>query len=152
MIHWGLTRGPGRSPEAMEQVDAPMPSCVIACSSRQRIHWCCSTPALAYGTSRTRGDGSALTHLDFDHADGLDDFPWSTVHLLSKERDSAFATARLWNQERLRELRREHSAEVELFCSHDVMEFEQLAGRPHTVTAGAPGSLPARETPLHVSP
>jgi glyoxylase-like metal-dependent hydrolase (beta-lactamase superfamily II) len=30
-----------------------------------------------------------LTHLDFDHAGGLDDFPHATVHLLSDERDAA---------------------------------------------------------------
>ena len=33
----------------------------------------------------------ALTHLDFDHAGGLDDFPTATVHLLASERDAAFA-------------------------------------------------------------
>lgn len=27
-----------------------------------------------------------LTHLDFDHAGGLDDFPWATVHLTETER------------------------------------------------------------------
>ena len=32
-----------------------------------------------------------LTHLDFDHAGGLDDFPWATVHLMRVERDAAFA-------------------------------------------------------------
>lgn len=32
-----------------------------------------------------------LTHLDFDHAGGLDDFPEATVHLLAHERDVAFA-------------------------------------------------------------
>ena len=32
-----------------------------------------------------------LTHLDFDHAGGLDDFPWATVHLLRSERQAAFA-------------------------------------------------------------
>ncbi|ALD92153.1 Zn-dependent hydrolase, including glyoxylase [Cupriavidus gilardii CR3] len=30
-----------------------------------------------------------LTHLDFDHAGGLDDFPWATVHLMAAERDYA---------------------------------------------------------------
>jgi glyoxylase-like metal-dependent hydrolase (beta-lactamase superfamily II) len=30
-----------------------------------------------------------LTHLDFDHAGGLDDFPEATVHLLAEERDAA---------------------------------------------------------------
>ena len=32
-----------------------------------------------------------LTHLDFDHAGGLDDFPAATVHLLAEERDAAVA-------------------------------------------------------------
>ncbi|HYF07252.1 MAG TPA: MBL fold metallo-hydrolase [Acetobacteraceae bacterium] len=30
-----------------------------------------------------------LTHLDFDHAGGLDDFPAATVHMMRSERDSA---------------------------------------------------------------
>jgi glyoxylase-like metal-dependent hydrolase (beta-lactamase superfamily II) len=30
-----------------------------------------------------------LTHLDFDHAGGLDDFPWARVHLLAAEREAA---------------------------------------------------------------
>jgi len=32
-----------------------------------------------------------LTHLDFDHAGGLDDFPWANVHLLAREREAAVA-------------------------------------------------------------
>jgi glyoxylase-like metal-dependent hydrolase (beta-lactamase superfamily II) len=176
-----------------------------------------------------------LTHLDVDHAGGLDDFPWAEVHLLADERDAAlrpgllrrpwyrrrqwpdrsrwhaygrgegetwfgfdavreldglppdlllvplvghtrghagvavrdergwllhagdayfhrdevdpeFAScpaglrlfqaltskdrrARRWNQDRLRELRREHGDEVTVICSHDPVEFEALAGR-----------------------
>jgi glyoxylase-like metal-dependent hydrolase (beta-lactamase superfamily II) len=176
-----------------------------------------------------------LTHLDFDHAGGLDDFPWAHVHLLAPERDNALAQktwldrqrfrpqqwsvrdhwqayaldrgetwfgfegvqrlrglppeillvplightlghagvamqrqsgwrllagdayffheemslerpwctpglrfyqtllekdrrARLSNQARLRELRRSQSGHVDIFCSHDVCEFERLAG------------------------
>ncbi len=30
-----------------------------------------------------------LTHLDFDHAGGLDDFPHATIHMLAEERDAA---------------------------------------------------------------
>ena len=177
-----------------------------------------------------------LTHLDFDHAGGLDDFPDATVHMLASERDAALARttwldrqrfrpqqwssrerwrvyqagdgeawlgfdrvqaldglppeivlvplightfghagvavqrddrwllqagdayfyyaemdrerprctpglrfyqwmmekdrrARLWNQQRLRELRSEHASEVEVFCAHDLTEFERLSGR-----------------------
>ena len=36
-----------------------------------------------------------LTHLDFDHAGGLDDFPWASVHLLAAERDYA-SLQRTW--------------------------------------------------------
>jgi glyoxylase-like metal-dependent hydrolase (beta-lactamase superfamily II) len=175
-----------------------------------------------------------LTHLDFDHAGGLDDFPNATVHRLEAERNSAMARrtaidkrryrpmqwstmdnwrvyrsgegepfmgfdcvrdltglppdillvplightmghagvavkagtrwllhagdayfyygemnterphctpglrayqrmmdkdreARLWNQDRLRALKRHHGAEIEIFCAHDLSEFEQLA-------------------------
>src|SRR5919107_870671 len=43
-----------------------------------------------------------LTHLDFDHAGGLDDFPWATVHLLASERDSAVRQATLLDRMRYR--------------------------------------------------
>lgn len=43
--------------------------------------------------------------------------------------------SRVWNQERLRELRRHHPNEVEIFCSHDVVEFERLSGRSARVPA-----------------
>lgn len=190
-----------------------------------------------------------LTHLDFDHAGGLDDFPQATVHLLERERVSAFAQeswldrqryrpqqwstrrrwityeagegdtwygfdavrelaglppdivlvplighthghcgvavrrerdwlfltgdayfyhgemdlqrprctpglrfyqwmmeknrpARLWNQARLRELKRARSAEVTLFSSHDVREYQYLAGQSSRVPIGAGGMAP----------
>ena len=183
-----------------------------------------------------------LTHLDFDHAGGLDDFPHATVHMLDAERDNAFAqktwldrqrfrpqqwstkqnwrvyaptagddwfgfervrpldglppeiamiplvghthghcgvavnrgdrwllqagdayffhaemdvdrpsctpglrfyqwmmqkngAARVQNQRRLRELRRTRGGEVEIFCGHDVLEFERLSGRSASVPA-----------------
>ena len=183
-----------------------------------------------------------LTHLDFDHAGGLDDFPWAAVHMLADERDSAadrltlldrmryrpqqWSTcqnwrvykrgegeawfgfdavrnlegvppeilmvplmghtlghagvavhcgsdwllqsgdayfdhremdplrprctpglrgyqwlmdkdhkARHWNQARLRELRRDHGSEVSIFCGHDPVEFERLAGRSMDIPA-----------------
>jgi glyoxylase-like metal-dependent hydrolase (beta-lactamase superfamily II) len=183
-----------------------------------------------------------ISHLDFDHAGGLDDFPWARVHMLGDERDAAVAQKtvldrmrfrpqqwstrdhwrvyptsggeqwfgfdavrsleglsdeivmvplightlghagiavrrandwlllaadayfyhaemdpetprctpglrfyqwmmekdrkrRLLNQKRLRALRRDPSVPVEIMCSHDVVEFERLAGRPHDVPA-----------------
>ena len=42
---------------------------------------------------------------------------------------------RIWNQDRLRELKRTHSREVEIFCSHDVVEFERLSGRSAEIPA-----------------
>jgi glyoxylase-like metal-dependent hydrolase (beta-lactamase superfamily II) len=203
-----------------------------------------------------------LTHLDFDHAGGLDDFPRATVHLMARECDAAFARstvidrmryrpaqwssmsrwqvyesgegepwygfdcvraleglppeillvplvghtyghagvaieregggwlllagdayffhremdaepwctpglrfyqwmmekdrgARLWNQERLRQLRAVHEGDVEIVCSHDVTELERLTGRSVRVPAdalrswpaGAPGRSNSRESP-----
>lgn len=53
--------------------------------------------------------------------------------MMEKNRQS-----RLWNQQRLRELRRDHGAEVGIFCSHDVVEFEQWAGHSVDIPLGAP--------------
>ncbi len=43
-----------------------------------------------------------LTHLDFDHAGGLDDFPWATVHLTLNERDHAMAQETWLDRQRFR--------------------------------------------------
>lgn len=43
-----------------------------------------------------------LTHLDFDHAGGLDDFPEARVHMLAAERDSAVAQRTLLDRMRYR--------------------------------------------------
>lgn len=43
-----------------------------------------------------------LTHLDFDHAGGLDDFPEATVHLLGRERESAVARRTMLDRMRYR--------------------------------------------------
>jgi glyoxylase-like metal-dependent hydrolase (beta-lactamase superfamily II) len=44
--------------------------------------------------------------------------------------------ARLRNQQRLRDLRRMHGGEVEIFCAHDPHDFARLAARPMQVPAG----------------
>jgi glyoxylase-like metal-dependent hydrolase (beta-lactamase superfamily II) len=199
-----------------------------------------------------------LTHLDFDHAGGLDDFPRATVHMLASERRSAMRQAtmldrmryrpqqwntqenwrvyegsegdawfgfqcvrglaglppeillvplightfghagvaidtgdrwlmqagdayfwheemlseprctpgltfyqwmmeknresRLWNQRRLRDLVREHVDDVVVFCGHDPIEFERLAGRDlGELPAPAPRAF-VHERPAHVEP
>lgn len=43
-----------------------------------------------------------LTHLDFDHAGGLDDFPGARVHLLQREQDAAVAQATWLDRQRFR--------------------------------------------------
>ena len=43
-----------------------------------------------------------LTHLDFDHAGGLDDFPQAKVHLLRSERDAAFLQKTWLDRQRFR--------------------------------------------------
>ncbi|HET9445430.1 MAG TPA: MBL fold metallo-hydrolase [Steroidobacteraceae bacterium] len=43
-----------------------------------------------------------LTHLDFDHAGGLDDFPQATVHMLQVEREIAVAQRSLLDRMRYR--------------------------------------------------
>ncbi len=43
-----------------------------------------------------------LTHLDFDHAGGLDDFPWATVHLTDAEVDGAVAQSTWLDRQRFR--------------------------------------------------
>src|SRR5688572_30674976 len=43
--------------------------------------------ALGYDAADVRH--IVLTHLDFDHAGGLDDFPHAKVHMMARERDSA---------------------------------------------------------------
>lgn len=43
-----------------------------------------------------------LTHLDFDHAGGLDDFPHATIHMLQQERDDAFAQTTWLDRQRFR--------------------------------------------------
>ncbi|MFO0575304.1 MAG: MBL fold metallo-hydrolase [Polyangia bacterium] len=49
-----------------------------------------------------------LTHLDFDHAGGLDDFPLATVHLLAEERDAALAQKTVLDRMRYRPAQWQH--------------------------------------------
>lgn len=77
----------------------------------------------------------------FFHAE-MDPYrPWCTPGLrfyqrmMEKDRE-----ARLDNQERLLELRRSHGDQVQIACSHDVVEFERLAGRSAALPARAMAS------------
>jgi len=55
---------------------------------------------------------------------GLRFYQW----MMEKERSQ-----RLLNQARLRQLSTQHPDAVQIFCAHDVREFELVAGRPHRV-------------------
>jgi glyoxylase-like metal-dependent hydrolase (beta-lactamase superfamily II) len=54
------------------------------------------------GFSRRDVTHIVLTHLDFDHAGGLDDFPEAAVHMLRQERDSAVAQETWLDRQRFR--------------------------------------------------
>lgn len=56
--------------------------------------------ALGYKTRDVRH--IVLTHLDFDHAGGLDDFPHAKVHMLASERQTAEAQRTLLDRMRYR--------------------------------------------------
>jgi len=83
------------------------------------------------GLAVQRDDGWLLLAGDayFFHAEMHPTQPWCTPGLrmyqtlMEKDR-----TARLHNQERLRELARTH-AEIQIVCSHDIHELERVSGR-----------------------
>ncbi|SKA26971.1 MBL fold metallo-hydrolase [Novilysobacter spongiicola] len=58
---------------------------------------------------------------------GLRLYQW----MMEKDRE-----ARLRNQARLRELRHRADTRLDLFCSHDVLEFERISGRSARLPAG----------------
>jgi glyoxylase-like metal-dependent hydrolase (beta-lactamase superfamily II) len=60
---------------------------------------------------------------------GLRFYQW----MMEKDRVS-----RLWNQQRLRELKRSNGGQITIFSAHDVVEFEALAARAPEVPAGEP--------------
>jgi glyoxylase-like metal-dependent hydrolase (beta-lactamase superfamily II) len=97
------------------------------------------------GVAVQRGEGWLLQAGDayFHHREMDPVAPWCTPGLrmyqtlMEKDRRK-----RLHNQQRLRELRRRHAGEVDLFCAHDATEFERITGRsqdaPPLPMAGRP--------------
>ncbi|HSU42003.1 MAG TPA: MBL fold metallo-hydrolase [Polyangiaceae bacterium] len=111
------------------------------------------------GVAVARGGDWLLNAGDayFFHAEMDSERPWCTPGLrfyqtlMEKDR-----RARLANQARLRELRRTEHASVEIFCSHDVREFERLAHRsaalpPEALRTAAP-LVPKDAAALHLGP
>jgi glyoxylase-like metal-dependent hydrolase (beta-lactamase superfamily II) len=64
--------------------------------------------------------------------------PGLRLYQTMMEKDRA---ARLQNQRRLRELKRRHGESVDIFCSHDLSEFEHAAHRTAQVPAEAPAAF-----------
>jgi hypothetical protein len=76
-----------------------------------------------------RREGGWLLHAGdaYLHREEVDRGAAPGLHQLLVETDR---TARRATVERLRELRRDRAAGVELFCSHDPAELERLRPRP----------------------
>jgi glyoxylase-like metal-dependent hydrolase (beta-lactamase superfamily II) len=66
-----------------------------------------------------------MSHLDFDHAGGLDDFPWATVHMLRRERDDALAQRTWMDRQRFRPQQWQHR---ERWRTYDVDKGEGWFG------------------------
>ncbi|HUQ11144.1 MAG TPA: MBL fold metallo-hydrolase [Steroidobacteraceae bacterium] len=66
-----------------------------------------------------------LTHLDFDHAGGLDDFPWARVHLMRPERDHAIARKTWLDRQRFRPQQWSYQSQWVL---HDASPTERWMG------------------------
>jgi glyoxylase-like metal-dependent hydrolase (beta-lactamase superfamily II) len=72
-----------------------------------------------------------LTHLDFDHAGGLDDFPWARVHMLRRERDHAVAQRTWLDRQRFRPQQWSYQSQWVLHAAHASerwMGFEGVCG------------------------
>ena len=72
-----------------------------------------------------------LTHLDFDHAGGLDDFPWARVHMLRQERDDAVAQRSWLDRQRYRPLQWSNRGQWQVHeCTHGErwLDFERVCG------------------------
>jgi glyoxylase-like metal-dependent hydrolase (beta-lactamase superfamily II) len=73
----------------------------------------------------------ALTHLDFDHAGGLDDFPWARVHMMRSERDAAAAQRSWLDRQRFRPQQWNHQFQWQVHTGergNDWLGFEGVCG------------------------
>lgn len=69
-----------------------------------------------------------LSHLDFDHAGGLDDFPHATVHLLAPEREAAEAQATILDRMRYRPQQWSSRARWRTYATHGGERFHGFGG------------------------
>jgi len=74
--------------------------------------------------------------------------PWCTPGLRAYQNMMEKNRAvRLWNQDRLRALKLRHQSEIDIFCSHDAHEFEQISGRSIATPALRSSPTPWQESP-----
>jgi glyoxylase-like metal-dependent hydrolase (beta-lactamase superfamily II) len=81
-----------------------------------------------------------LTHLDFDHAGGLADFPQAKVHVDAKEKDAALAHRTFNQKQRYRSVQFEHGPAWETYDAlgepwKGVRAVRQLQGLPPEILA-----------------
>jgi glyoxylase-like metal-dependent hydrolase (beta-lactamase superfamily II) len=81
-----------------------------------------------------------LTHLDFDHAGGLPDFPAATVHVHAAEKDAAIVRGTFNQKQRYRPVQFAHRPAWETFAAlgepwKGVPAVRQLAGLPPEILA-----------------
>jgi glyoxylase-like metal-dependent hydrolase (beta-lactamase superfamily II) len=81
-----------------------------------------------------------LTHLDFDHAGGLPDFPEARVHIHARERDAAVARRTVNQKQRYRSVQLAHGPAWETYETvgerwKGVPVVRQLAGLPPEILA-----------------
>jgi glyoxylase-like metal-dependent hydrolase (beta-lactamase superfamily II) len=81
-----------------------------------------------------------LTHLDFDHAGGLPDFPSATVHVHAREKDAALARATFMETERYKSPQISHGPAWETYDAvgepwNGMPAVRQLAGLPPEILA-----------------
>jgi glyoxylase-like metal-dependent hydrolase (beta-lactamase superfamily II) len=81
-----------------------------------------------------------LTHLDFDHAGGLPDFPAAKVHVHAKEKDAAPLRASFMGKQRYRPVQLAHGPAWETYDAagepwKGIPAVRQLAGLPPEILA-----------------
>jgi glyoxylase-like metal-dependent hydrolase (beta-lactamase superfamily II) len=94
----------------------------------------------AAGVARSDVTRIVLTHLDFDHAGGLPDFPEAKVHVHANEKDAALARATFNQKQRYRSLQFVHGPAWETYEAlgdpwKGVPAVRQLEGLPPEILA-----------------
>lgn len=99
------------------------------------------------GFSATDVRHIVLTHLDFDHAGGLDDFPAARIHLMRDERDHALAQRTWLDRQRFRPQQWSSRDRWELYGSARGAPWFGFEGVQHL--RGLPGSILMVPLPGH---